>query len=156
MTRLTDLLDRYGEAIAADLALAGWDVVELTEAGRWAFSLNLVDHLPRTSAYANAVAQDDELAEAALNAAPEGTRVRLGSRAVPMTEWSPEVEALSTVVDRLAEVINAVVVNHPSGKGKPTRANPYPRPVTAVDRARARRRRQAAADLEAQLFPDLH
>lgn len=121
-------------------------MIDLYEQGRWAFALTLIDHLPRTSAFAAAVAQDDELA-AEVGDLPKGSDI------VSLTEWTPEVQALAAIVDRLAELINAVVVNHPSGKGRPTRVRPWPRPVTAFDRARTRRIREAADDMVAQLFP---
>ncbi|HEY9369597.1 hypothetical protein [Streptomyces sp.] len=73
-----------------------------------------------------------------------------GSDVPPLTEWTPEVQALAMVVDRLAEVANAVVAG---AGGKPSRARPYPRPVTAFDRARAKRIREATDDMVAQLFP---
>lgn len=69
------------------------------------------------------------------------------------TEFSPEVQALAVVIDRLGELINAVVVNHPSGKGKPTRVPAYPRPVTAIDRVRARRAKEDADDMASKLWP---
>lgn len=118
-------------------------MIDLYEQGRWAFALTLIDHLPRTSAFAAAVAQDDELA-AEVGDLPKGSDVP------PLTEWTPEVQALAAVVDRLAEVANAIFA---SGGGKPSRARPYPRPVTAFDRARAKRHREAADDMVAQLFP---
>jgi hypothetical protein len=64
------------------------------------------------------------------------------------------MEALAAVFDRLGELVNAVVVNHPSGKGRPQRVKPYPRPVTEFDRAR-RRREQALVDrATAKAFPN--
>lgn len=74
-------------------------------------------------------------------------------QAPPLTEFSAEVQALAVVADRLGELINAVVVNHPSGKGKPSRVSPYPRPVTAIDRMRARRVKEATDDLASKLWP---
>lgn len=118
-------------------------MIDLYEQGRWAFALTLIDHLPRTSAFASAVAQDDELA-AELGDPPKFNHTP------PLTEWTPEVQALAAVVDRLAEVANAVFA---SGGGKPSRARPYPRPVTAFDRAQTKRHREAADDMVAQLFP---
>lgn len=106
--------------------------------------LNLIDRLPRSSEFQNAVAQDDELAVHAVgssSAAPE----------IPLTEWTPETEALAAVVDRLAEVINAVVQ---SQGGKPIAIKPYPRPQTASDRARVQARRAADEALSRMLFPD--
>ena len=118
-------------------------MIDLYEQGRWTFALTLIDHLPRTSAFAAAVAQDDELAET--------VEPPKASHTPPLTEWTPEVQALAAVVDRLAEVANAVFA---SGGGKPSRARPYPRPVTAFDRVRAKRSREAADDMVIQLFPE--
>lgn len=75
------------------------------------------------------------------------------SKAPPTTEFSPEVQVLAVVADRLGELINAVVVNHPSGKGRATRVSPYPRPVTAIDRVRARRAKEDADDMASKLWP---
>jgi hypothetical protein len=144
MTRLAELCDRYGEAIAADLAMLGWDLVELVEQGRWAFTLNLVEHLPRASYYAEAVLQDDEYAEQV--AAQPSRRVEM-----PVHQWTPELEALAVMVDRLAHVANAVVA---SAGGRPGRVDPYPRPVTAIDRARSARSRKAVEEMAARLWPD--
>ncbi|HEY9374538.1 hypothetical protein [Streptomyces sp.] len=103
----------------------------------------MIDHLPRTSAFASAVAQDDELA-AELGDPPKFSHIP------PLTEWTPEVQALAAVVDRLAEVANAVVA---AAGGNPSRVRPWPRPVTAFDRARTKRHREAADDMVTQLFP---
>lgn len=118
-------------------------MIDLYEQGRWAFALTLIDHLPRTSSFAAAVAQDDELA-AQVGDLPKG------SDTPPLTEWTPEVQALAMVVDRLAEVANAVVA---SAGQRTSRVRPYPRPVTAFDRARTKRIREATDDMVAQLFP---
>lgn len=104
--------------------------------------LALVEHLPRYSAYSEAVAQDDELAENSV----EGP----APASLPLTEWTPEAEALWTVADRLADVIRAVVETQGGKVGKIPSA---PRPVTAFDRARARRRDEAYGHLKEQLFP---
>lgn len=107
--------------------------------------LNLIDHLPRTSAYQQAVADDDELADSVGDLGGGGTP------SIPLAEFSPEVEALAMVVDRLGEVAATILaVNNQ----KPKKLKPYPRPVTAFDRVRARRRQQAISDLERRLFPD--
>lgn len=90
------------------------------------------------------MAEDDELAA-------ELAGEQFPRRLPPLSEWSPEVEVLAVVADRLAEVANTIIgVNG----GKPSRVQPMPRPVTAIDRARARLRREAADELERRLFPD--
>lgn len=144
-TRLAWLLDRYGDHIAADLRVRGVDVHDLWR-GRLTPRelLNLVDHLPRTSHYQDALAQDDEVHDGTVTA-PSGQ-----PKGPPLTEYSPEVEALSAVIDRLGEVINAVLA---AGGGKPKLVRPWQRPVTAADRRRAREREAANEALEQQLFP---
>lgn len=144
MIRLGDLLDRYGEAIVADLGLAGWDVVELYEQGRWLFALTMIDHLPRTSSYANALAQDDELAEMTFGQSGGSSATR------PLTEWTPEVEVLAGVFDRLADVANFIVAGN---GGKPTKVQPYPRPVTAFDRVKERQHIVLSDRAIAKAFP---
>lgn len=108
--------------------------------------LNLIDHLPRNSHFAEATAQDDELAEGLLDR-PEGGR----PAAPPMTEFSPEAEVLAAVVDRLGELIRTYAA---ANGGNPPPLKLWPRPVTAADRAHARARKAAMDDLQKTLFPD--
>lgn len=54
------------------------------------------------------------------------------------------------VADRLGDLINATVTG---AGGKPSRIPRYPRPVTAIDHLKARRRNEAMDDLERKLFP---
>ena len=81
-----------------------------------------------------AQADDEELAALAL-AAPPRDDVPSGPR---VSQWSPELEALAAINDRLGAVFTAVLA---TGQVKPPKVNPYPRPVTAIDRARSRARR---------------
>lgn len=100
---------------------------------RWRRLLNIIDHLPRDSAYFEALTEDVDLAE------------RIASRPEPkssapkrrMTDWSPTVELLSAVVDRLAELTQAVAS---LGGAKPRKLPCAPRPVTAMERVRNRKR----------------
>ncbi|MET0701728.1 MAG: hypothetical protein ABWY93_18915 [Mycobacterium sp.] len=55
-----------------------------------------------------------------------------------MQEWTPEVEMLTNVYDRLGEQISVTMAA--AGARKPPRPRPAPRPKTAVDRVKARRR----------------
>ncbi len=121
----------------------GWDTVDLCRRRRFRFLLNLVDHLPRDSAYGQAIADDDELA-----AAPTSTS---GSSAPAVAEWSPEVELLAAVYDRIGELI-AVQTTAPGKTVKPPK--PWPRPLTAADRARTRQRQDSYENLKRKLFPD--
>lgn len=53
--------------------------------------------------------------------------------AVRMRDWSPEMEILVAAVDRLGEVVQAVVA---AQGGKPPKIPPLPRPKTATDKLR--------------------
>lgn len=59
-----------------------------------------------------------------------------GDGAPPLATWSPEVQYLAAVFDRLGELIAATIA---AANGKPPKVRPLPRPRTAFDRARARR-----------------
>lgn len=101
---------------------------------RWADLLNLIDWLPRNSAYIEALSEDEDVAEQVLRA-PENQRPRgAGPR---VSEWSLEVEKMTDMIDRLGEVIIAVVT---SNGGKAPRVRPQQRPRTAIDRLRERKR----------------
>lgn len=78
-----------------------------------------------------AVSLDEEVAElAAKQPSPKGSPVR-------MRDWSPELELLTALVDRLGDVIQAVIA---AQGGKPPRIKPMPRPTTAMDAIRDPRR----------------
>jgi hypothetical protein len=90
-----------------------------------------IDNLPRNSGYVEAVSLDEELAEQVIRSpAPKGPPVR-------MRDWSPQLEVLTLLVDRLGEVIQAVIA---AQGGKPPKITPMPRPKTAVDDLRDPRR----------------
>lgn len=65
-----------------------------------------------------------------------------------MSEWSPERELLAVVVDRLGDVLRALVAVN---GGKPPRVPPYPRPTTAWQRARNREAMRSHEALVARL-----
>lgn len=106
--------------------------------------LNIIDHLPRNSAYAEAIANDDELADLLVDS-PDG------DYAPAVADWSSELEVLVAMLDRLGDLISAVSVT--SG-GKPVRVKPWPRPLTAADRAVQRRKHNTYVDLVALVLPD--
>ncbi|MFG3710882.1 hypothetical protein [Micromonospora sp. NPDC047730] len=67
-----------------------------------------------------------------------------------MSDWSPEVERLTDLCDLLSEAIRAMA----SLKGvKPGPARRMPRPRTALDRERNRRRWRQHNSLTARLLP---
>lgn len=111
---------------------------------RWRKLLNLIDHLPRDSAYVEAIANDDAMADQLVEQVPETAP---GPR---LSDWSPEVEALYALVDRVTELIHLTAAVNGA---KPGRMQPAPRPVTAFDRARIRRRVRKHRDLVARVLP---
>lgn len=101
---------------------------------RWTDLLTLIDWLPRNCAYIEALSEDEEVAEEFLstkgNDRPRGAGPRI-------SEWSPELERLTDLVDRMGEVMVAVIA---SQGGKPPKLRPHARPRTAIDRLREKRR----------------
>lgn len=89
-----------------------------------------------------AVADDEELAE---NAPPPR------SGPPPLRDWSPEVQQLAVIRDRLGELIATVASANSTKKVQPPK--PCPRPVTAYDRVRSRRRWKQHQRLVQQLKP---
>ncbi|HEX8632244.1 MAG TPA: hypothetical protein VF755_29145 [Catenuloplanes sp.] len=141
--RLVAVIGRYGTAIERDLTWRGVDLVGQWQARRWRRLLNLIDGLPRTSAYAEALADDEQLAEQLLDRPP-------GPGRVPMSEFSPELEMLTNVFDRLGELIQAVTA---AAGGKPPKVRPHPRPRTAMDRVRQRRSMAKHRTVVARMLP---
>lgn len=90
--------------------------------------------------------EDEELAEQMALRPPADTEP-----GVQMADWSPEMEALSLIVDRLGEVMRAVIATIP--KAKVPAIKPMPRPRTAFDRVRQRRRVAKHRALVARVLP---
>lgn len=109
---------------------------------RWRKLLNIIDQLPRNSHYVEAQLDDDDLA-AQLATLPEGQPVRR------ISEWTPELETLAAVADRLVDVLNVLLkVNG----GNATELRPQPRPTTALSRVRAHQRQIKHESLVARVL----
>lgn len=94
--------------------------------------LRLVNQLPSGSAYWAARADDDELAELALESA--GDEGSPGGVSPPLAEMTRQVQVLMDLADGLSGItarLDALL-------GETGRAHPYPRPDTAMSRARKR------------------
>jgi hypothetical protein len=107
--------------------------------------LDYLEHLPRTSAYHSAVADDEELARQ-LVAQGEPS----DPRPPRLAEFSPEVQVLAEVRDLLATLIGVQVAR--AGK-KPKKVKPYPRPESALERVRRRERYSHHRALVGRLLP---
>jgi hypothetical protein len=67
-----------------------------------------------------------------------------------MSEYSPVVETLSLLCDRVSELIGTVAAT----KGmRPRKIPPAPRPVTAIERLRKKRRQVTHRRLVSKLLP---
>lgn len=102
---------------------------------RWRFLLNVIDHLPRTSYFSQAVANDEEHALMILRAQEAG--MTTGRSGPSLTHWSPEAERLDSILDG----IRALIVATANGAGAHLPPpKPVARPTTALDRVRHRQR----------------
>lgn len=108
--------------------------------------LNLIEHLPRTSFLAEAMADDEEAAEQWL--AHESAGGEIAARRERWSEWTPERDALERLADAMNTLIGVTVNVH---GGKAARTKPGPRPTGAVDRLRERQRLNADRALKARL-----
>lgn len=107
----------------------------------------MIDHLPGHSAYAEALAADEELAELLL-AHPRPTEGALGPR---VSEWTSERAALAEISDKLSTLIAATIA---AAGAKPPRITPSPRPRVAADDLRERRRVDQHLRLVDLVIPD--
>lgn len=105
--------------------------------------MNLIDHLPSDSYFAEALSQDEELAEQ-LADRPESDRKER------VSEWSPLRAELVAIVERL-ESLQATIIA--TSGGKPSRPKPRPRPETALDRVRRQQRYAKHRSLVDRLLP---
>lgn len=157
--RLAYLVDHYRAAISNDLHVyAHADVGELWRQRRWTLLLDLIDRLPSHSWYASTVSMDEEhakmMAEAlAARQESDDDRKPVGPS---LTSWTPEVAALTNVLDAVRGVQHAVIAVA-AGKKAPEPPKPAPRPVTPLERALKRvdfeRRKAAHENLVARLLP---
>lgn len=123
-------VDRYGEAIEADLHREY--TLDLLDFFRGRYSWRklrvLLEKLPSTSLMNEAMAQDDELAREFIDTISDHKDT--GPR---LTEYTLGVERLDTLSDKISNLA-AIVVS--AAGGKPGRPRPAKRPETAFTRLR--------------------
>lgn len=123
----------------------GLDLGTEWRARRFRKLLNAIDGLPRHSGFVEALTSDDDWAEQVLAAGePENLPARR------MSEWSPVVEQLTNILDAVREQTAVAVA---AAGGKPNKVKPSPRPKTALERVRKRRRTEQHRSLVARLLP---
>lgn len=109
--------------------------------------MDFLEHLPSTSAYHAALAQDEELAGELVES---GDEQAVKPRPPDLTEWGPDVQVLAEVRDLLASLL-AVTVK--ANGGKPPKPTPYPRPETALQRVKQRVRFARHSELVRRVLP---
>lgn len=143
MSRLYRYLSRYRVAIQADLLeVYGLDLAAEVGSRRWRRLLELIEAIRRPSRLSDARAQDEDLAQAILDAEDAGAEI---------PPWAPDGDEfglthqlLSQLVD-ITGTISPTIAQVTGGKGKPPK--PIARPTTALERARERRREEMQRDV---------
>lgn len=120
---------------------------------RYVALLDLIEDLYKkpTSRMSAALVNDPEAA-AELAAQPEPSR----TWTPPVTDWDLHATLQAEMLDRLGELIGAVLATIPVEKGKSRpkfKAKPFPRPRTAVDRARELATREVQLDIIRRFAP---
>lgn len=133
--RLVYLIDRYSDEIEYDLrVLADEDLGTLWRTRRWRYLLNLVDHLPSNCWYTAAVSNDEEHARMMAEAMAEQERAPDAEDSGPPVQfWDQHAAMLADLIDATRAIPQALVA---ANGGKPKEMPPYPRPKTALERAR--------------------
>lgn len=116
----------------------GVDLAEAVAGNRWTMILDLLDQLPARSRFHQAQMDDPETAALLLELADaENEKDK-------QEPWSPPWREFGTTEVLLQQLINSVNlvaanVQAAAGVKKPNVPDPFPSPVTGVDRARKRR-----------------
>lgn len=114
---------------------------------RWRRLLNLIDRLPRNSLFFEAISNDERLADQLAASAGDDKPAKPTRR---MADWSPTVEILTSILNRLGELTQAVAA---LGGAKPRKVQHAPYPVTAIEAARRRRREARHRMLVSRVLP---
>jgi len=114
---------------------------------RWRQLLDILEYLPRTSAYAQALATDEELAEQVAEMPETDDRPAAWTRS--HRDYTPEVEMLTAVYDRLGELIRVTAAMR-GARGKPPPLGP--RPVHAFEKYRKQKLRRNHDQLVSRLI----
>lgn len=95
------------------------------------------------------LSDDEDLAEQMLDREDRDAKPSAAPKR-RLSDWSPTVEMLAIIQDRLAELIQVCAM---LGGAKPGKLVPAARPATAMDRVRRRRRIAAHEALVARVLP---
>lgn len=130
---------RWRAELRADLMeVYGVDLAEAVAGNRWVMILDLIDQLPARSRFHQAQMDDPETAALLLELADAENEKD------EQEPWSPPWREFGTTEVLLQQLINSVHlvaanVQSAAGVKKPNVPDPFPSPVTGIDRARKRR-----------------
>lgn len=147
MRRLAYYLDKYASELEVDFIqrYPGEDVGRLWRSRRWRRLLNLIDHLPRTSFYYAAVANDEEHVEQIV-AAREGHPQE--DSGPSLTEYDGTAERLDRIADLMQQNTAATIA---AAGAKPPMFQPQARPTTAFEKVAHRRKAAKHQQLTSRL-----
>lgn len=113
--------------------------------------LELIDRLPRDTYYWQVITQDPEHAEMLVAAQERAEREgKKMSSAPPMSTWSAEVEALTTISDRIS--VLSYILKKVNGDKESQPPKPTPRPETKLASIKARHRQEQHVKLADRLL----
>lgn len=112
--------------------------------------LDLIDRLPRHTYYWQVITQDPEHAEMLVQAQESAEREGKTSSAPPMSTWSPEVEALARIEDKVASLLYVTRAVGGDKSGQPPK--PSTRPRTLIDKIKGQRRLERHTSLADRLL----
>lgn len=146
---------KYRPHIRADFQrVYGVDLHDLWRARQGVRILDLLNMLPRNSAYKQAILNDPDVAKRIVDQEEEADRE---GKAPPSFEWeisefSPEVIALQRV-ERLLDELAVMTAQQVAGKKSKRRASRLPKLVTAIDAERESRQKRVANSIIEQFTP---
>jgi len=128
----------------------GLDLGELWRDRRWVLLWTILMQLPAASNTKAALANDDDFARMVLGGRDLDDLNSSAKASVSLAEYTPEVAALYSVIDRLGDVCAGLVG---LGGKKPNKVRPVPRPKSAFERIAIENRRNAHKSLAARVLP---
>lgn len=117
------------------------DLAVWWRARRWAALLEYIDQLPATSRLNEAIHNDPEQA------------ARLVDRPEPADPWAPSLRDWSLTTAMLSRLIHAAEVTNVLLSGEKKPPQPFPTPVTAVDRLAEQRSQERQLSIIALATP---
>lgn len=135
LARLLWILRTFRAHVEYDLQhVLGVSLSDLWQHRQWRRLLNLIDHLPRTTWTQSAMVNHPDYAERIAEAM---ARQRLAlaeddEPSTPLTEWTPEVSLLATLVDAVNALRTTLIATNLDKGKQPPKIPSYPRPRTLV------------------------